>query len=78
MSKLITFSLQHDRLIFGPFPADELNELDGITVTVAPISTFTDIVTFTLNDDEDKHQALFVLGMYTQSLISKRMKINQN
>ena len=79
MSKYVTFTIEHDRLFYGPFPVHELNELgDMITVVSAPITTFKDLITITLVSDEDAPAAIFVIGMYAQSLIDKFNTIRRN
>lgn len=71
MARTLTFTIEHDRLFYGPFPVHELNELDGLTVIAKPITTFKDLIIITVLNDEDTPAAIFVIGMYTQNLINK-------
>lgn len=78
MSKFVTFNLPYDRLLYGAFPDDTINELEGITVRVVPIDEFNDRLYFTVVDDGETLAAVFVIGMYAQSLIDKFNSIKRN
>jgi hypothetical protein len=65
----IVFTIEHDSFAFGPFPVDELNELDGLNVTSKIVTSLKEEVTFTFHDDDDVHAAIFVIGQYAYKLM---------
>ena len=78
MSRFVEFDLPYDRALYGPFPVDTINELDGISVIVNPIDAFNDRLYFRVIDDGKTLAAVFVIGMYAQSLIDKFNTIRRN
>lgn len=74
----ISFTMDHDVAFYGPFPVDSLNRLKGLTVEVVRVSEFKEIVTLTFPQDEELYSAIFIVGMYARTLMTKNNHITNN
>ena len=80
MNAKVQFTILYDANLYGPFPKRELEQLDGVSVSIKGTEeTFVFEVTLYIKTEEQElFAAIYVIGMYTTSIIHRNKGIQQN
>ena len=74
--KQIQFTIKHNKLKYGSYPVEEINQIDNevIHVSISKTIKFKEyvLVTFNLNEDDDLHEAIYEFGCLVGAIISNR------
>jgi hypothetical protein len=76
----IQFTVLYDANLYGPFPKRELEQLDGISVSMKGTekSFEFEVTLYVDTPDKDMFSAIYVIGMYTTSIIHRNKGIQLN